>query len=112
MCSPLSAVNKPTMMQDTPTTYPDCAALYKSGNTDSGVYSLALPNTTQEIKVQLNSYVNIHLSYATYKLPTFRINVKLQLRSEVYIHLSQIHLNSVSQFLTFNPSKNSLSYVS
>uniref|UniRef100_A0A4W5QMV4 Angiopoietin 2a n=1 Tax=Hucho hucho TaxID=62062 RepID=A0A4W5QMV4_9TELE len=47
---PAGGVNKPTMMQDTPTTYPDCAALYKSGNTDSGVYSLALPNTTQEIK--------------------------------------------------------------
>ena len=33
----------------------------------------------------------------------------LQLKSEVYIHLSQIHLNSVSQFLTFNPCKNVLS---
>jgi hypothetical protein len=29
-------------------------------------------------------------------------------KSEVYIHLSQIHLNSVSQFLTFNPCTNSL----
>ena len=33
------------------------------------------------------------------------INGHIQLKSEVYIHLSQIHLNSVSQFLTFNPSK-------
>ncbi|KAK6328487.1 hypothetical protein J4Q44_G00004650 [Coregonus suidteri] len=54
---PTGGGNKPTMMQDTPTTYPDCAAVYKSGNTDSGVYSLTLPNTTQEIKVELNSDV-------------------------------------------------------
>ncbi|XP_035649383.1 angiopoietin-2-like [Oncorhynchus keta] len=47
---PTGGGNKPTMMQDTPTTYPDCAAVYKSGNTDSGVYSLTLSNTTQEIK--------------------------------------------------------------
>ena len=32
----------------------------------------------------------------------------LLVKSEVYIHLSQIRLN-FSQFLTFNPSKNSLS---
>ena len=30
------------------------------------------------------------------------IYMYVQLKSEVYIHLSQIHLNSVSQFLTFN----------
>ncbi|KAM4607027.1 angiopoietin-2a [Polymixia lowei] len=41
---------KPAMMQDTPTTYIDCAAVFKSGNTESGVYALTLPNTTQEIK--------------------------------------------------------------
>ncbi|CDQ98317.1 unnamed protein product, partial [Oncorhynchus mykiss] len=39
------------------------------------------------------------------------IRMCIQLKSEVYIHLSQIYLNSVSQFLTFNPSKNSLSKV-
>lgn len=47
---PTGGVSKPTMMQDTPSTYMDCAAIYKSGNTESGVYSLTLPNTTQEIK--------------------------------------------------------------
>ncbi|XP_056148408.1 angiopoietin-2a [Lampris incognitus] len=41
---------KPAMMQDTPTTYMDCAAVFKSGNTESGVYALTLPNTTHEIK--------------------------------------------------------------
>lgn len=40
------------MMQDTPTTYMDCAAVFKSGNTESGVYALTLPNTTQEFKVE------------------------------------------------------------
>ena len=33
----------------------------------------------------------------------------VQLKSEVYIHLSQIDLLRFSQFLTFNPSKSSLS---
>ncbi|XP_046885602.1 angiopoietin-2a [Hypomesus transpacificus] len=47
---PTGGVSKPTMMQDTPSMYMDCAAIYKSGNTESGVYSLTLPNTTQEIK--------------------------------------------------------------
>uniref|UniRef100_UPI003AAB58FC angiopoietin-2a isoform X4 n=1 Tax=Centroberyx gerrardi TaxID=166262 RepID=UPI003AAB58FC len=41
---------KTTMMQDTPTTYVDCAAVFKSGNTESGVYALTLPNTTLEVK--------------------------------------------------------------
>lgn len=40
------------MMQDNPTTFMDCAAVYKSGNTQSGVYTLTLPNTTVEVKVQ------------------------------------------------------------
>ncbi|KAG7252202.1 hypothetical protein CRUP_024123, partial [Coryphaenoides rupestris] len=41
---------KPRMMQDTPTTFRDCAAVFKSGNTESGVYTLTLPNTTQEVR--------------------------------------------------------------
>ncbi|XP_027133153.1 angiopoietin-2a [Larimichthys crocea] len=42
---------KPVMMQDTPpTTFIDCAAVFKSGNTQSGVYILTLPNTTTEVK--------------------------------------------------------------
>jgi hypothetical protein len=41
------------------------------------------------------------------KLPAIQ---DLQLKLEVYIHLSQLHLNSsFLQFLTFNPSNNSLS---
>jgi hypothetical protein len=32
----------------------------------------------------------------------------IQVKSEVYIHFSQIQFNSVSQFLTFNPSRNSI----
>uniref|UniRef100_A0A8C3AEP9 Angiopoietin 2a n=1 Tax=Cyclopterus lumpus TaxID=8103 RepID=A0A8C3AEP9_CYCLU len=35
---------------DTPTTFMDCAAVFKSGNTQSGVYTLTLPNTTIEVK--------------------------------------------------------------
>ncbi|TNN56156.1 Angiopoietin-2 [Liparis tanakae] len=43
---------KAVMMQDTPTTFMDCAAVFKSGNTQSGVYTLTLPNTTIEVKVE------------------------------------------------------------
>lgn len=39
------------MMQDTPTTFMDCAAVYKAGNAQSEVYTLTLPNTTIEVKV-------------------------------------------------------------
>ncbi|KAM6922138.1 angiopoietin-2a [Lycodopsis pacificus] len=42
--------DKTVMMQDTPTTFMDCAAVFKSGNTQSGVYTLTLPNTTVEVK--------------------------------------------------------------
>ncbi|XP_004077462.2 angiopoietin-2 [Oryzias latipes] len=43
-------VPKTVMMQDTPTFYTDCAAVYTSGNTQSGVYTLTIPNTTMEVK--------------------------------------------------------------
>uniref|UniRef100_UPI0037E994C3 angiopoietin-2a n=1 Tax=Semicossyphus pulcher TaxID=241346 RepID=UPI0037E994C3 len=41
---------KQVMMQDTPTTFMDCAAVFKSGNRQSGAYTLTLPNTTTEVK--------------------------------------------------------------
>ncbi|XP_073337338.1 angiopoietin-2a isoform X3 [Pagrus major] len=44
------AGSKTGMMQDTPTTFMDCTAVFKSGNTQSGVYTLTLPNTTVEVK--------------------------------------------------------------
>nr|XP_061794148.1 angiopoietin-2-like [Nerophis lumbriciformis] len=43
-------VIKTAMMQDTPSTFMDCAAVFKSGNTKTGVYTLTLPNTTIEVK--------------------------------------------------------------
>lgn len=43
---------KTGMMQDTPTTFTDCAAIFKSGSTQSGVYTLTIPNTTIEVKVK------------------------------------------------------------
>lgn len=43
---------KSGMMQDTPTTFTDCAAIFKSGSTQSGVYTLTIPNTTVEVKVR------------------------------------------------------------
>lgn len=46
------AESKTVMMQDTPATFVDCAAIFKSGNTRSGVYTLTLPNTTTEVKVE------------------------------------------------------------
>uniref|UniRef100_H2ULU9 Angiopoietin 2a n=1 Tax=Takifugu rubripes TaxID=31033 RepID=H2ULU9_TAKRU len=42
--------SKSVMMRDTPSTFLDCAAVFKSGNTQSGVYTLTLPNTTTEVK--------------------------------------------------------------
>ncbi|KAK7930780.1 hypothetical protein WMY93_007175 [Mugilogobius chulae] len=44
------AETKTAMMKDIPTTYTDCAAVFKSGNTQSGVYTLTLPDSTQEVK--------------------------------------------------------------
>ncbi|KAI3363139.1 hypothetical protein L3Q82_011792 [Scortum barcoo] len=41
---------KKVMMQDTPSTFMDCAAVFKSGNRQSGVYTLTLQNTTTEVK--------------------------------------------------------------
>lgn len=41
---------KTGMMQDTPTTFMDCAAIFKSGSTQSGAYTLTIPNTTIEVK--------------------------------------------------------------
>ncbi|CAL9687968.1 unnamed protein product [Knipowitschia caucasica] len=42
--------SKTAMMKDLPTTHVDCAAVFKSGNTQSGVYSLTFPDST-EVKV-------------------------------------------------------------
>ncbi|XP_062851112.1 angiopoietin-2a [Trichomycterus rosablanca] len=41
---------KPVMMQDTPSQYKDCSAVFKSGNKESGVYTLTIPNTKEQIK--------------------------------------------------------------
>ncbi|XP_028843896.1 angiopoietin-2a isoform X1 [Denticeps clupeoides] len=46
----LPTVGKSAMMQDTPTLYKDCAAVLKSGSTNSGAYSLNPPASTQQIK--------------------------------------------------------------
>lgn len=53
------------MMQDTPTFYTDCAAVYTSGNTQSGVYTLTIPNTTMEVKVSLTDYSKFLLKNKT-----------------------------------------------
>lgn len=44
-------VTTSAMMRDAPTVFRDCAAVFKSGITKSGVYSLNLPTMTQPIKV-------------------------------------------------------------
>lgn len=44
-------VTTSAMMRDAPTVFRDCAAVFKSENTKSGVYSLNLPSMTQPIKV-------------------------------------------------------------
>ncbi|XP_029962466.1 angiopoietin-2a isoform X2 [Salarias fasciatus] len=72
---------KTAMMQDTPTTYMDCAAIFKSGNTHSGVYTLTLPNTTVEafcdmetegggwtvIQKRFDGRVDFHRTWQEYK---------------------------------------------
>ncbi|XP_060780606.1 angiopoietin-2a isoform X1 [Neoarius graeffei] len=42
--------DKLAMMQDTPSQYSDCAAIFKSGNKESGVYTLTIPDTKEQIK--------------------------------------------------------------
>ncbi|TSN48498.1 Angiopoietin-2 [Bagarius yarrelli] len=42
--------DKSAMMQDTPPQYKDCAAIFKSGNKESGVYTLTIPDTKEQIK--------------------------------------------------------------
>lgn len=39
------------MMQDDPDQFNDCAAVFKLGNKESGVYSLTIPDTKQQFKV-------------------------------------------------------------
>ncbi|KAM9477371.1 angiopoietin-2a isoform 1-T1 [Clarias gariepinus] len=51
----IQSINIPTsdktaMMQDTPSQYKDCAAIFKSGNKESGVYTLTIPDTKEQIK--------------------------------------------------------------
>ncbi|XP_047459691.1 angiopoietin-2a [Mugil cephalus] len=74
---------KPVMMQDTPTTFSDCAAVYKSGNTNSGVYTLTLPDIKMEVKAfcdmetegggwtvlqkRLDGHVDFHRTWQEYK---------------------------------------------
>ncbi|KAM3862640.1 angiopoietin-2a [Diretmus argenteus] len=73
---------KAAMMQDTPTTYMDCAAVFKSGNTESGVYALTLPNTTLEafcdmetdgggwtiLQKRFDGRVDFHRTWKEYKM--------------------------------------------
>uniref|UniRef100_A0A8C5HAC1 Fibrinogen C-terminal domain-containing protein n=1 Tax=Gouania willdenowi TaxID=441366 RepID=A0A8C5HAC1_GOUWI len=76
-----SAETKAAMMQDTPTNFMDCAAVYKSGNTHSGVYTLTLPNTTVEafcdmetegggwtvLQKRFDGHVDFHRTWQEYK---------------------------------------------
>jgi len=52
------------MMQDDPDQYNDCAAVFKSGNKESGVYSLTIPDTKQQFKV-----TSINLIVKSSKIP-------------------------------------------
>ncbi|XP_029376198.1 angiopoietin-2a isoform X2 [Echeneis naucrates] len=71
------------ILKDNPTNFMDCAAVYKSGNTQSGVYTLTLPNTTIEVKAfcdmetegggwtvlqkRLDGHVDFHRTWQEYK---------------------------------------------
>ncbi|XP_018604753.2 angiopoietin-2a [Scleropages formosus] len=72
------------LTQEAQTLYKDCAAVYKAGKTQSGVYSLTLANTTQQIKAycdmetegggwtviqkRFNGRVDFHRTWKDYKL--------------------------------------------
>ena len=55
----------------------------------------------QEVRGVHYKHTNKHIYIYIYEYTVIYI-LYTQLKSEVYIHLSQIHLNSVSQFLTFD----------
>uniref|UniRef100_A0AAR2L0P3 Fibrinogen C-terminal domain-containing protein n=1 Tax=Pygocentrus nattereri TaxID=42514 RepID=A0AAR2L0P3_PYGNA len=75
---------KSAMMQDTPVQYRDCAAVFKSGNKESGVYTLTIPDTKEQIKAycdmeaegggwtivqkRFNGLVDFHRTWKEYKL--------------------------------------------
>ncbi|XP_034040512.1 angiopoietin-2a isoform X2 [Thalassophryne amazonica] len=73
---------KPVMMQDTPSTYTDCAAVFKSGNTETEVYTLTIPNTTLEafcdmetegggwtvLQKRFDGRVDFHRTWQEYKM--------------------------------------------
>ncbi|KAL4640889.1 angiopoietin-2 [Arapaima gigas] len=70
--------------QETQSIYKDCAAVYKAGQTKSGVYTLTLANTTQQIKAycdmetegggwtiiqkRFNGRIDFHRTWKDYKL--------------------------------------------
>ncbi|XP_076830430.1 angiopoietin-2a [Brachyhypopomus gauderio] len=74
---------KSAMMQDTPSQYKDCTAVFKSGNKESGVYTLTVPETKEQIKAycdmdtegggwtvlqkRFNGLVDFHRTWKEYK---------------------------------------------
>ncbi|KAJ8417961.1 hypothetical protein AAFF_G00136700 [Aldrovandia affinis] len=73
-----------TVEESLRTVYTDCAAVFKSGSTQSGVYSLTLPNSTEQMKVycdmetlgggwtilqkRFNGQVDFHRTWKEYKM--------------------------------------------
>ncbi|KAL2083430.1 hypothetical protein ACEWY4_021203 [Coilia grayii] len=79
-----SSMTRSAMLQDAPTVFRDCAAVFKSGSTKSGVYSLNLPGITQPIKAycdmetdgggwtvlqrRFDGHVDFHRTWKEYKM--------------------------------------------
>ncbi|KAJ8359897.1 hypothetical protein SKAU_G00164220 [Synaphobranchus kaupii] len=85
----ISTITVPTlkesaMVQDAPAAYTDCAAAFKAGKTQSGIYSLAPPNSTDHITAycdmetlgggwmviqrRFNGEVDFHRTWKEYKM--------------------------------------------
>lgn len=48
----LKAAKDPTVAKGEQISFRDCAEVFKSGHTTNGVYTLTLPNSTEEVKVR------------------------------------------------------------
>lgn len=93
------------MMQDKPEEYNNCAAVFKSGNKESGVYSLTIPDTKQQFKVycdmetdgggwtviqkRFNGLVDFHQTWKNYTLGFGDISGEHWLGNEFISKLTQ-----------------------
>uniref|UniRef100_A0A8C6WSE2 Angiopoietin 2a n=1 Tax=Neogobius melanostomus TaxID=47308 RepID=A0A8C6WSE2_9GOBI len=99
---------KAAMMKDIPSTYVDCAAVFKSGSTQSGVYTLTLPDSTQELKAfcdmetdgggwtviqkRFDGHVDFHRTWQEYKKGFGEASGEYWLGNEFVSKVTNLHL--------------------